>query len=115
MLIYSFKTSDDVFVDIFHALFAIDFDVEIGILIVVDERFRLCSVDAQAFLDGFDFVVIALIQFTAAFIADVLHLGRFECDMVCRTAGAADLTARRPFDEFFIGDGDVDDAIEFDA
>ena len=35
--------------------------------------------------------------------------------MVCRTAGAADLTARRPFDEFFIGDGNVDDAIEFDA
>ena len=35
--------------------------------------------------------------------------------MVCRTARAADLTARRPLDELFIGNGDVDDAIEFDA
>lgn len=35
--------------------------------------------------------------------------------MVCRTARAADLTARRPLDEFFIRNGDVDDAIEFDA
>jgi uncharacterized membrane protein (Fun14 family) len=44
-------------------------------LVVINSRLRLPLVNFQSFFNNFGFVVLALIEFAAAFVADAFNLG----------------------------------------
>ena len=75
----------------------------------IDKRFGLFAVYVHAVQNRFLLVVVPLIEFAAAIVADTFFFRR-QCEHVeVRSAFFADPPRRKALDDFFIFDNEIDD------
>ena len=75
----------------------------------IDKRFGLFAVYVYAVQNRFLFIVVPLIEFAAAVVADALFFRRQREHVEVRSAFFADAPRRKALDDFFIFDNEIDD------
>ena len=73
----------------------------------------MSGVNGQTVLNRFGTVVFACKQLAAAGVTDVFRFRRHVFDVVAGVALPAQAAARKPFDDFFVGNNEIDDGVDF--
>ena len=112
--ISALERRDEVSRDLVDCLSAINFRIDAGFLVVVDEGLRGSLIDGEAILHRLRRVIGTLEEFTAARVADALFFRRVELDVIGGAALLADAASRCALDEVGCGNVDVEDARELE-